>query len=277
MKHVPCKLKKKIILFLIILICFAANPPCFSEEIFPHSCKKLIISGNAEYPPLTWQDKNDKNKITGFAVELLEMVFLNTKIKVESRYAGKWKRTQKEVKNGNVDILGGAYITKERKIYMDYILPYFTVDPTVIFIKKGNGFQFKTWEDLRGRLGGAPIGNSYGEQFDNYGKKFLRIERVPKVIQGFKKLISGRNDYFIYGLYPGLAKAEITSFSDKIEYLENSVISEGLYFTISKKSPCNCDEIKRYIGKKIIEFNENNIPEKLIKKYLKIWKKQARL
>ncbi|MCK5096879.1 MAG: transporter substrate-binding domain-containing protein, partial [Desulfobacteraceae bacterium] len=223
----------------------------------------------------TWQDKNDKGKITGFAVELLEMAFLNTKIKVESRYAGKWKRAQEEVKNGSVDILGGAYITKERKIYMDYILPYFTMDPTVIFVKKGKRFKFKTWEELRGLLGGAPIGNSYGEKFDNYEKKLLRIERVPTVIQGFKKLISDRNDYFVYGLYPGLAEAETADLSDKIEYLENSVISEGLYFTISKKSPCNCDEVKRYLGKKIVEFKQKNIPEKLIKKYLKIWKEQA--
>ena len=277
MKPVTYNLKKTIIILFIILICFVIPPHCFSKEIFPARCQKIIISGNAEYPPLTWQDKTDKGKITGFAVELLERAFLDTRIKVESRYAGKWKRAQEEIKIGSVDILGGAYITKEREIYMDYILPYFTMDPTVIFVKKGNRFKFKTWEDLRGLVGGAPIGNSYGEQFDNYEKKFLSIERVPKVLQGFKKLISERNDYFVYGLYPGLAKAKITSFSDKIEYLENSVISEGLYFTISKKSPCNCDEIKRHLGKKIIEFNENNILEKLINKYLKIWKEQARL
>lgn len=72
-----------------------------------------------------------------------------------------------------MDVICGAYITEERKKYMDYIFPYFIMDPTVIFVKKGNKFNFKTWGDLKGLLGGAPIGNSYGEKFDRYEKKYL--------------------------------------------------------------------------------------------------------
>ena len=268
-------MKKTLTVLSIIILCLIGNTPCFSKEKFPSVCQKIIVSGNAEYPPLTWQDKDDEGKLTGFAVELLKMAFIDTQIEIRARYAGKWKRTQTEVKIGNVDILCGAYITEERKKYMDYIFPCFVMDPTVIFVKKGGNFKFKSWQDLKKLLGGAPIGNSYGESFDRYEKKHLLIERVPKVVQGFKKLVSGRNDYFIYGLYPGLAEAEVSNFSDKIDYLDNSVISEGLYFTISKKSPCNCDAVKRHLTKKIIEFKEKNIPETLMKKHLKIWREQV--
>lgn len=37
------------------------------------ACQKILVTGNAEYPPLTWQDKQHPDKLTGFAVELLEM------------------------------------------------------------------------------------------------------------------------------------------------------------------------------------------------------------
>ncbi len=226
---------------------------------------------------LTWQDKSNPKKLIGFAVELLEIAFNEIGILVDARYVGPWARAQSEVKHGNVDMLGGAYITDERQTYMDYIIPPFVMDPTVIFVKKGKSFHFEKWEDLIGLTGGSPIGNSYGEKFDSFAKKNLKIELVPKINQAFKKLVRERNDYVIYGMYPGLAEAEVTGFGNTIEYLSNSIISEGLYFTISKKSPCNSSKIKEHLTRKVKEFTEKKIPEKLIKKYLQIWREQSKL
>lgn len=249
---------------------------CFVGTVFPAECNKILVTGNAEYPPLTWQDKNNPEKLTGFAVELLEMMLGEIGIAVEGKFVGRWARAQGEVKEGNVDMLAGAYITEERKAYMDYIEPPFVMDPTVVFVKKGDRFHFQNWNDLIGLTGGAPIGNSYGEKFDHFAKENLKIEWVPQLLQAFKKLESGRNRYVVYGLYPGMAEAEAKNFRDKIEYLENSVISEGLYFTISKKSPCNTDRIRAHLVKKVIEYSQKKIPEKIIEKYLVLWKEQSR-
>jgi polar amino acid transport system substrate-binding protein len=260
---------KKLLLIIILLV---MGGHLHADECGP--CKKIIISGNSEYPPLTWQDKNNPDKIVGFAVELLEIAFREIGITVEAQYVGPWARAQSEVRQGRVDMLAGAYITEERQAYMDYILPHFVMDPTVIFIKKGDRIRFERWEDLIGLIGGTPIGNSYGEAFDKFEKENLTIERVPRLAQAFEKLNMGRNQYVIYGLYPGLADAEITGFKDKIEYLPNSVISEGLYFTISKKSNCNCRMIKEHLAGKILEFSAQKLPEKLMAKHLAIWREQ---
>lgn len=246
-----------------------------SSVVYAQECKKIIVTGNAEYPPLTWQDKRNPDKIIGFAIELLEIAFKDIGIEIEGKYVGPWARAQDEVRQGNVDMLGGAYITEERKTYMDYIIPPFVMDPTVIFVKKGDVFPFQKWEDLIGIKGGTPIGNSYGEAFDKFAEEKLTIERVPKLNQAFSKLEAGSNRYVIYGLYPGLAEAEVTGFRDKIEYLPNSVISEGLYYTFSKKSLCNTDPIKEHLTKKVKEFVEKKLAEQLMDKYLILWKEQA--
>lgn len=256
------------IVFMILLSGIAYADEC-------DQCKKIIISGNAEYPPLTWQDKKNSEKITGFAIELLEIACKDIGIAVEGKYVGPWARAQDNVKNGAVDMLGGAYITEERKTYMDYIIPPFVMDPTVVFVKKGDQFKFDKWEDLIGMKGGAPIGNSYGELFDKFEKEKLTIERVPKLDQAFEKLVAGRNRYVVYGLYPGLAEAEVTGRREQIGYLANSIISEGLYFTISKKSPCNCEKVKEHLTKKVKEFSDQKLPEQLMEKYLEIWKEQS--
>lgn len=256
-----------------VLILLFANV-AFSAE--SDQCKKILVTGNAEYPPLTWQDKTNPKKLIGFAVELLEIAFNEIGIEVEARYVGPWARAQYEVKSGNIDMIGGAYITEERKTYMDYVLPPFVMDPTVIFVKKGKSFPFEKWEDLIGLSGVTPIGNSYGEKFDKFAEDHLTINRIAKLSLAFKMLEYERSNYLVYGLYPGLAEAEVTGLDDKIEYLTNSVISEGLYFTFSKKSPCNCQQIKDHLAKKIKEFSDQSLPDKLITKYLKVWKEQSK-
>lgn len=235
----------------------------------------LTVSGNAEYPPLTWQDKKDPTRMTGFAIELLELALKDLEIQVEGRYVGPWARAQANVRTGQVDMLAGAYMTEERKTYMDYILPPFIMDPTVIFVKKGDTLKFDSWEDLIGLRGGAPIGNSFGEKFDQYEKAYLTIERVPRIGQAFDKLLTGRNRYVIYGLYPGLAEAELSGRRELLSHLPNSVISEGLYFTISRKSACNTPQFREHLARKVREFVSRKVPEQLMEKYLRLWKEQA--
>lgn len=239
------------------------------------ACKKILVTGNAEYPPLTWQDRQHPDKLTGFAIEILEIVFRDLDLPVEARYVGPWARAQAEVRQGNIDMLGGAYITEERQTFMDYVMPPFVMDPTVIFIKKGKAIRFEKWADLIGLTGGSPIGNSYGDKFDRFAKEKLTIDLVREVSQAFKKLVIDRNDYVVYGLYPGLAVAEENGLRNQLEYLPNSVISEGLYFTFGKKSPCNQQVLKDHLAKRVQELSEQKIPEQLLEKYLDIWKAQS--
>jgi len=85
---------------------------------------------------------------------------------------------------------------------------------------------------------------------------------------------AGRNRYLVYGLYPGLAEAQRTGFENQLEYLPNYVITQGMHIAFSKKS-----QYKKYIpflSQKLEKFKEAKIPEKLVEKYLKIWKEQIR-
>ena len=234
----------------------------------------IRVTGNADYPPLTWQDRKDPEKVTGFAIELLELAFKDLGIQVAGTYVGPWARAQANVRTGQVDMLAGAYITEERQTYMDYVTPPFVMDPTVIFVRKGDPLKFERWEDLIGLKGGAPIGNSFGEKFDQFEKAYLDVERVPVLDQAFGKLLAGRSRYVVYGLYPGLAEAEAAGLRDKLSYLPDSVISEGLYFTISKKSPFDTPEVRAYLSKKVKEFARQKLPERLMEKYLKLWREQ---
>ncbi len=151
---------------------------------------------------------------------------------------------------------------------MDYSIPY-TVDPVSLFVKKGNGFPFENWDELIGKKGVIMLGDSYGQDFDDFIVDELDVVIVETSNEAFELIISGEADYFVYALYSGenaLGKDE--ELSQQIEILPNYVASENFYMTVSKKSVLvewlpQIDEIlQRLIDdgtvERLIEENKNN-------------------
>ena len=235
----------------------------------------IRVTGLADSPPIIWRVKNDPGRVTGLSVELLERAFQDLGIRVEGVYAGPWVRAQASVRAGRVDMMAGIYFTEERRAFMDYITPPYMTNPTVVFVRKGDAFRFERWEDLVGMKGGALLGYSFGAKFDTFARASLDIELVPSIDQAFGKLLAGRNRYLIYGLYPGLAAAETGGLQDRIDVLPNPVMSEGLYFAISRKSPFDTPQICAHLAKMAREFTSQKLPERLMEKYRKLWKEQS--
>jgi polar amino acid transport system substrate-binding protein len=169
LKSASWKMMKKFLFVSAIL--FSANPAHADAD-----CKKLTITGNSEYPPISWRDRERPNVITAVANDLVEMAMKDVGVTVDSVYTGPWVRAQLAAKTGEVDLIHTAYINEERKQYLLYTSTPFLMDPTVIFVKKGAGFPFKKKEDLVGLTGSTRRGESYGEDFDNFAKEKLKLD-----------------------------------------------------------------------------------------------------
>ena len=257
--------------FVLALACSLLSSPALADA----DCKKLVMTGNSEYPPVSWRDRTQPSKITSLAVDLVEMAMKEVGVPVESRYVGPWKRAHLAMRNGEVDVIQNAYMNEERKTYLEYTSTPYIMDPTVIFVKKGHKIDFKKKEDLVGLSGAAPLGESYGDDFDNFAKAKLKIDLTTSIEVAFRKLLAGRSQYVVFGLYPGVAAADTAGIGDQIEALPNSVINEGMYIAISKKSPCV--KYKDHLSAKITEYVKQGIPEKLLEKYKKVWKEQSKM
>jgi len=248
------------------LIIFLSANLAYSEE-----CKKIVVSGDPEYPPFTWKDKNN-NKLWGTFVELLEKAFSELNLPVEAKYVGNWARAQLNARRGAIDILAGPIYTEERAVYMDYVFPEFSIEPKAVFVMKSKAFPFEKWEDLIGMSGGGPLGFSYGDKFDAFAKEKLYLLKVSKTRQLFKMLELDRLNYVILGLYSGLIEAKKIGFAEKVEYLPKYLSSDKLFVAFSKKSPC-----KKYLGflsQKSKEYRNLKTHEKLVPKYLTLWNNQ---
>jgi len=78
---------------ILLLVCtLIASTSAQTEEV-------VVISGHPEWPPFSWQEGDE---IIGVGPELLELIFNDLGIKVQSTYTGNWKRVQEEAQSLSV-------------------------------------------------------------------------------------------------------------------------------------------------------------------------------
>jgi polar amino acid transport system substrate-binding protein len=105
-------------------------------------------------------------------------------------------------------------------------------------VPTGKDFRFRDRKDLIGKKGVTNAGESYGSDFDSFMAEKLTVSRSAGEDQAFKELLSGKVDYMIIGLYPGLAGAAKSGVKNQIETLEMPLLAADMFIAFSKKSPC---------------------------------------
>nr|WP_240008857.1 transporter substrate-binding domain-containing protein [Pseudomonas campi] len=237
-------------------------------------CERLVATGNPEYPPYLWRDPQNPQKLIGANADLLQQIGEQIGVEIEVMHTGPWSRAQDEVRTGRVDLLAGAFLTLPRLESMDYVHPAFYITPSMIWVRKGHEFPYSGWEDLRGRVGGTLVNNSFGQQFDAFAKANLTLESVPSLTQAFQKLLLGRTEYVLYERYPGVALANTLGLMEDLQALEPPISSEGLFLTLSHNSACNDPWLRGQLAKKMTELTATGLPETLLQRNLERWKSQ---
>ncbi|WP_186864094.1 substrate-binding periplasmic protein [Undibacterium griseum] len=258
---------------LILLALFSCMAFWSASAAADELCKKLIATGNPEYPPFLWRDPEDENRLIGANAELMQVLSKEIGIPIEVRYLGPWGRVQEEAKLGRVDLLAGAFLTLARLDYMDYFYPSFHKTHTVIWSRSDRSFIYKKWSDLVGKRGVTVINNSFGEEFDRYARESLKIMTVASLEQALNILTLGRADYLIYEEDPGyayIAKLNI----DNLKTRTPAITNEDLYLTLSHKSPCNTPELRARIARAMYRIEKQNVMSKLVAAQIQQWRKQ---
>lgn len=193
----------------------------------------IVASGHPEWPPIMFKSGNT---IDGAGPALVKKIFADLGVPIDVRYTGTWDEVQAKARTGEVDVLVAAYKTTERLGYMVYSDPY-TTDPVAIFVARGKAFPFNTWDVLVGKKGIAMVGDSYGQEFDDFAARSLALTRVTTSGEAFDLVSSGKADYLLYSLYAGDDYLKKTGAASQFESLPKFVDEEFFYITISKKSP----------------------------------------
>ena len=78
---------------------------------------------------------------------MTEIILSELGIERQSIFVGPWVRVKELAKYGEIDLITGIYKNEEREKYLDYIPTPFMTNPVIIYVKKGNDFPFKEWDE----------------------------------------------------------------------------------------------------------------------------------
>ncbi len=221
----------------------------------------LVVSGHPDWPPVMFRDGNS---IDGIGPALAKMICDDLDIPAEFVYAGQWDEVQAKARAGNVDMLVAAYKTTARLEYYDYTEAY-VMDPLALFVRRGHEFTFAKYEDLLGKKGVGTVGDSYGQEFDNYINTRLDFKRVVTAKEALDLVASGQADYFVYSLYSGHEELKSEQREAQFAALPHFIAEEPFYFAISKKSPYRA--YVPAINRLIDQYKADGTIDKLIAQY----------
>lgn len=226
-----------ILLALVILLLAAGSLGTKKKtKINVSQIKAAVVSGHPEWAPIMYRDGDS---LTGVGPELVKKIFADLGLPEQTKYMGNWEEVLAKAKTGEVDILVGAYRTKERLDYLVFSSTPYAEDPVALFVSKDKNFTYQDHNSLLKKKGVAMTGDSYGQIFDDFiiAKK-LDITRVKTAQEAFDLVTQGKADYFVYSLYAGeKALAADPILKQKISIVPKYVATEDFYLAISKKSP----------------------------------------
>ncbi|MBF0442266.1 MAG: amino acid ABC transporter substrate-binding protein [Oligoflexales bacterium] len=158
-----------------------------------------------EYPPLEYQ--NTKGKAEGIVVDIVREIMekrLSHTVEIDVL---PWTRALEETRKGNYDAIFTAYITPERKLFLDYSNEILIEQIMALYAKKDRKNKIKFTGDLNelkenNYVIGVQSTISYGQKFDKI-RDTLRTERVNSLDQNFVKLAMGKLDLVISNIYVG--------------------------------------------------------------------------
>lgn len=258
----------KLRIFLASLGLAFASSAWASEE-----CSVLTATGNAEYPPFLWRSNETGAPLTGANKFILDEIGNRLGKTIQLKDVGSWAKAQDTLRSGRVDLMAGAFFTEARKDYMDYIRPAFLETTSVVWMRNGHAFSMHSKDDLQGRSGVTVINNSFGQEFDEYAKKHLDVLYVPSLKQMFSMLARGRVDYALYEQNPGFAYANDLGFQG-ILLSGQSISTEGLFLTISKKSNCNTEKLQQELATVIQDMQEEGFMQTALDMGFERWQKR---
>lgn len=134
-------------------------------------------------------------------------------------------------------------------------------------MQKDQVIPFATWDELKPLVGGVAFGDTYGNGFDEYLAENLTVESAPSMIENFKKLDTGRIDYFVSGYYMGMAMLESSKLSERIVALSPPISNNSIHLGFSKKS--KYIYLLPEIDEKLAQLGSEGQLELILTKYLK--------
>ena len=245
----------------VCALLLAAIAPTHAE------CSRLVLTADPAYPPLHWYDGT---RLQGASIEIAKRVLDDLKIPYEVRYVGPFPRVMLMAERGEVDMVATLKRTPERERFLGFPnTPAFS-NPVAVFVARKHPIAFHDRRDLVGLRGGITNGNLFGDGLDEYLREHLSFEEANSPENNFDKLRLGRIDYFLTGLYAGMAYLVKRGDEEEFTALTPYAAETQNFMALARNG--HCAEKLALIDERLKLLKKNGVIDALIRQSIQTWK-----
>nr|WP_196220562.1 transporter substrate-binding domain-containing protein [Roseibium denhamense] len=221
---------------MVFAIFWAIGPASASEP--SGTCETVRLTGSPTWFPVSMATE-DRQSLEGVMPVLAHQIFGELGVAVMELTDLPWRRSLTLLEAGEVDVLAGAFSTRQRE--KEYVLSHPVIREEIgIFIRRDTPAQPQSLNDLIGLRGLAPFGSSFGEEFDVFAGDNLAIHResFDDNLENMQLLLEGKADYFVIARREGDRMIAQLEAEDAVMVAPWSAIENTIHFMFSKKSAC---------------------------------------
>lgn len=198
-------------------------------------CDRVIVSGDADYQPLSWFDGKE---MRGAAEAIVGAALTRLGLPYEIRYVGPFKRVLAAAELGDIDIVAELKKAPDREVFLAFPPTPIFVNPVAVFTHRSRNLKLRKREDLVGLRGGIVFANRFGGGLDGFLAERLSVEEVPRLDLGLKMVELDRLDYFITGYYPGMTYLLDRGWETTYTAQRPFIVATDNFVGIARRSRC---------------------------------------
>lgn len=198
----------------------------------------------------------------GFFTELVREAFERGGHTVNVEFMP-WARAMLEVKQGDREVLLGAYYSEERAETYHSSDPIYDAEVGLVAHRRVGIDSFSSLRDLSGYTIGHGRGFTVTEEFDN--ADYLDKEPAKDLAQNVKKLYAGRID-MIAGSFENIryAAQQQDMDMDELVFLQPPLVESSLHIMISRAAP-DGEELLADFHRGLEEIREDGTYEQILR------------
>lgn len=215
----------------------------------------LVMCTNAEFPPYEYKENNE---FKGIDVEIAQLIAkkLGVEVKIEDIA---FDSLLPEVNSGKADFaMAGMTVTEDRAEFVDFSHTYQTAVQVIVVPSNSS---ITDSGDLEGKTVGVQLGTT-GDIYCSDPESGLKVERFPKIIDGFQAMKAGRLDACV--IDDQVAKNIVEQDASSYKILDTKYAEEEYAIAVKKGNK----ELLDKINKTLDEIKTSGDLKRIIDKYI---------
>lgn len=260
-------MKKLIIscMMLTLTLLWAAAGSAFVryEDKHPKKVREVRITGFLDYAPFGYTEHPDELLYGKFFTVFQPMIDTlkkenNLKIMYELSKRDFPAQVQ-EARQGNIDIVLGAYHETELFRGLELIYPAALINPITIFMLPDRIDEVSSVSDLK-KLRGVRSSKEVYSDFVEQQLKGYNFEVVDNSYDLFERLFTRKADYILISQYYGLIEASKLGLRNQISVAKQTLWQVPMFIGVSKLS-----RERKMLSQKLTRYLENPKNQEILK------------